>query len=151
MGDQLPIPGQLLHQEIVLMNGGALDIITLLARLLRGETLVKVSCIITPLSISSLTLAMVSTNVHLQCSLETLNVPYCESSLLHRALRHGAEFDCMTASHLLNLCRCDSHHQHHAKQTYPPTHSPTHTHTPPQSERDREREEERGKEREFSH
>lgn len=114
MGDQLPIPGQLLHQEIVLMNGGALDIITLLARLLRGETLVKVSCIITPLSISSLTLAMVSRKgngpVHPQCSLETLNVPYCESSLLHRALRHGAEFDCMTASHLLNLCRCDSHH-----------------------------------------
>lgn len=59
--DQMPIPGQLLNH--LLMNGGAADIITLVAGLLRGETLVKVSCITTSFSTSSLTLAMLSRNV----------------------------------------------------------------------------------------
>lgn len=48
----MPILGQLLNH--FLMNGGAADIITLVAGLLRGKTVVKVSCITTSFATSSL-------------------------------------------------------------------------------------------------
>lgn len=69
--------------------------------------------------------------VHPRSRFKTLmsyNIPYCQSSLPHRALQRGAESDHMTASQLLKLCRCAPYHWHFANKTWLSL-SRAHTHT----------------------